>query len=245
MPISVSVSDDLQRLVATLDDIRLRQIPFAASRALNDTGQAARAAVTSAMPEIFDRPTPFTASSIAMLASRKDNLVTTVLVKDQQAKYLLLEETGGERSPAGNSRIASRALVAPGKAAALNQYGNLPNSYLAGLRRRAEADIAKREVARQRVVERYRKRRLAARHPGRKAASDKGVVYFKGKGPDGRGPGGYFIRGPGHTFRRLTGFEGTERYKPRFGFRRRVEEVARATFAAALSRRLAEASRPS
>jgi hypothetical protein len=95
----ISVENDFWRFRQKLDDLSKRQIPFAAAGALNDTAKLIKAEITRALPSIFDRPTPFTMRAIGIKAARKNNLQATVFVKDRQAAYLHLEETGGTRAP--------------------------------------------------------------------------------------------------------------------------------------------------
>ena len=124
--IAISVKSDLARLAATLEDLRKRQLPFATARALTATAQAASAAVTAAMPKEFDRPTPFTQRALGIISARKDTLTATVFVKDIQARYLRVQETGGKQV------LHGKALLDP-KHVKLNQYGNLPRSKLKSL----------------------------------------------------------------------------------------------------------------
>ncbi|TDH58250.1 hypothetical protein E2C06_33595 [Dankookia rubra] len=65
---------------------------------------------------------------MAIKPATKRELVAEVFVKDRQAEYLALQETGGTRQP------AKQALVIPGKDASLNSYGNLPRARCNGPR---------------------------------------------------------------------------------------------------------------
>lgn len=101
------------------------QLPFATAVALTRTGKDAKAAVEKKLPDVFDRPTPFTQRGVAALPATKAKLYSRVLIKNAQANYLGIQEDGGIRRPAG------RALVVPFQAR-LNRYGNLPRG---GVRR--------------------------------------------------------------------------------------------------------------
>lgn len=96
-------------------------MPFAIAKALTDTAKLdAQPAVERRIELAFDRPTPFTKRGVGIAAARKGtDPVATVFIKDVQAKYLSLEETGGVRLP------KRRALVLPA-GQRVNQYGNLP-----------------------------------------------------------------------------------------------------------------------
>lgn len=236
----LSVREDISKLESVIDALADKQIRFAISRALNDTASAARDAVRKEMPSIFDRPTPYTENSVAMLASSRERLVSTVLIKDRQAQYLAIEETGGVRTAGSASAPGIAALTLPGVAAQLNEFGNLPNHYQRNLRRAAQADAEKRSDVRAGVATTAKDKRRLARQ--RAAISrDKGIFYSAQTGPHGHGPGGYFVRTGDHELRRLTGFEQTETYKPRFGFGDRVRAAAAVAFPKAFVTRLREA----
>jgi hypothetical protein len=111
------VSIDMSRFKQRMAAVKA-QIPFAASVALNQTAQAVQQKETAALPEVFDRPTPFTMAAIAVERSSKTNLVAKVFIKPIQLQYLKLEIDGGTRTP------AKRALLVPA-GVALNQYGNM------------------------------------------------------------------------------------------------------------------------
>lgn len=76
-----------------------KQVPFAAAVALTQTAKDAQKVVTDRLERIFDRPTPWTKNSITIVSAKKTNLEALVLVKDLQAQYLAIQETGGIRTP--------------------------------------------------------------------------------------------------------------------------------------------------
>ena len=66
-----------------------KQIPYAASRALNATGQAVADAMPAEMEKALDRPTPFTKRGVRVLRyANKGRLETVVGFMDAQAKYM-------------------------------------------------------------------------------------------------------------------------------------------------------------
>ena len=120
---SINVRADVKALERSLNDMARKQIPFATARALTTTAKLVQARLTREMPDIFDRPTPFTMRAIGVTSASKSNLTATVFVKDQQAKYLEIEETGGTRTP------AKTALVLPAQIKR-NLYGNIARGAL-------------------------------------------------------------------------------------------------------------------
>ena len=218
---------------ARLDFLGLKQLPYATARALTDTAQAARLQIGGDMGKIFESPVPFTVNALGYKPASKSDLCALVFVKDIQAKYLLHEEEGGERTPAENTRKPSAALIVPSKIK-LNQYGNIPSGAIARLFKAISADATRQLTPRQAK----RKKRVDAS----RAPRDKGYFYMMGHGPVG-GPGGVFKRMPGHTLLRLVSFEPAAHYRPRFHFDQRVRFVVLKAFAPALAKRLAEAMR--
>jgi hypothetical protein len=218
------------RMERALLFVAQKQIPFAAARALNDVARAASAAINSRMGEIFDRPTPFTQRAVVAprdLAAQKNHLVATVTVRPIQQKYLLNEEIGGTRNPAENTRRpGAQALVLPGRGLQLDEYGNIPRGAL----RQFKADA--------KATRRVRARRAAAGKP-----VDGSVVFLPADVPGNKaGIGGYFRRLPDDRITRLTLFESTTHYTPRFHFRDHVTQVANAEWPTAFRRRLVEAA---
>ena len=236
--IELSLRGDFSRAERALQIVAHHQVPFAASRALNDVARAAQAAVNRAMPEVFDRPTSFTeraAVAPLSLAAQKDRLAATVTLRPIQAQYLLREEVGGTRTPADNTRrTGAQAIVLPGRGLLLDSHGNIPAGTLRQLkqdarppskRRRRKDGTARPSVATPAVVEGARS-----------------IVFLPKSAPGARGVGGYFARMAGHGLRRLTAFEGQTSYPaPRLGYHARMREVAGAEWLAAMRRRLAEA----
>ncbi|QBQ98179.1 hypothetical protein [Paraburkholderia pallida] len=114
------------------------QIPYATARALTKTAQLAQQAIRAEMEARFDRPTPYTLNSTYVKSATKTDLVARVWIKDDTSKgtpaskYIGPEVYGGERSMKRFERaLQARGLLppgmvaVPGKAATLDQYGNV------------------------------------------------------------------------------------------------------------------------
>jgi hypothetical protein len=233
MTTRITMKTDFARFEKLLGTIQKEVLPYATAAALTDCAVAAKAAVVGSMGSTFDRPTPWTENGLVVVAASARNLSATVRVKDIQAGYLLLEETGGTRDPSMRSNKASRALIVPVvKNMALNRYGNIPSGFVKRILNAAPArDLAAPQTAR-------KLKRAAER-----AARDQAFFYLKGNGLGGRGPGGIFQRLPNHQARRLLSFVETEHFQPRFGYRARVSATAKQVFAEAMKKRLIEARR--
>lgn len=125
--LAINVQANLKPLMAGLDDLAKKQIPFATARALTAVAKNVQAAQTDAISDVFDRPTLFTQRSVGVKAAKKADLTATVFVKDIAAKYLEPFELGGKHHLPASKRGGT--LLNP-KAIPLNQYGNLPKGKL-------------------------------------------------------------------------------------------------------------------
>lgn len=133
----ISVSDDIARLRKSLTDLEKRQLPFATANALTALAKNAQAAEKEAMPEVFDRPTPFTVNSVAVRGARKSNLEARVFIKDIAAAYLEPFEFGGNHKLLGSGRT----WLNPKDKTQLNQYGNFSKTALKRLQARPDIFI--------------------------------------------------------------------------------------------------------
>jgi hypothetical protein len=129
--LNINVRSNIAPVLSRIASEYEQQIPFAIAFALTRTAQEAKQEVDRQLPEIFKDPTPFTLRAIGISRATKQNLASEVFIKDIQAKYLRLEITGGERTP------AKRALVLP-TAFTVDPYGNLPRNEIKTLLRRKD-----------------------------------------------------------------------------------------------------------
>jgi hypothetical protein len=115
---------DVVRALAKLKNAE-KQGRFALARALTLTAKDAAKDVTDALPQIFDKPTPFTKRSIAITPATAATLQSVVFVKDIQAGYLALEETGGTRGPKPGAPVTLPVNIRT------NVYGNIARGRIA------------------------------------------------------------------------------------------------------------------
>ena len=228
----------LTRMEQALARLADKQLRFAAAQALNDCTRAASVAVNQAMPEVFDRPTAFTGRAAVAprsLAATPASMVSTVTLRDRQAKYLQAEEAGGTRTPAMNTRKQGSALVLPGKGLVLDAFGNIPSGTLRNLKAQSKAE---QRARRQRAAKSRREKQ-----PRPEPVDQSGTVVFLAKDAVANKAhiGGYFRRLAGGHLTRLTAFEPETHYKARMGYHARVQGVFAATWAPSLARRFAAA----
>lgn len=104
------------------------QMPYAASRALNDAAKKVAEDLNKSTSQYFDRPTRFTQNAYRVSSrSNKANLVAEVRPKSIQERYLLPSIRGGVRPqrPSENRLNGIAEAYRPGRDARLNASGNM------------------------------------------------------------------------------------------------------------------------
>lgn len=189
--LSITRNGSARVLAREARDIPTRVIPLAASTALTRTAQHAQRTIVSRLPQVFDRPTPYTLSSTFIVPSTVKTMSARVAVKDAARNngtlpedYLLPAVLGGKRKEkrferamryAGVLQRGERAVL--GSGATLDAYGNLKRGEMQRIltATRSAFDPAQR--------------RTGSRHSQRNA---KRAPYFAGR--IGRGPWGVWRR---------------------------------------------------
>lgn len=134
---AISVDADVRALTKSLTRLQKDQLPFAISQALTATAKLAQGAEKAALPEVFDRPTPFTINSVSVKGARKSDLEARVFVKDIAAAYLEPYEFGGDHKLIGRGKT----WLNPKDKALLNQYGNFSRNALQRLEARPDVFV--------------------------------------------------------------------------------------------------------
>lgn len=97
--ITFSTTGSTKRVSRKIQNLINRQIPFAASKALNATGNMLLAVNKREMKRNFDNPVPYTINAFYMKPARYNNLRMSVRRKDKPAgkHYLGIQHKGGVR----------------------------------------------------------------------------------------------------------------------------------------------------
>jgi len=135
--LAISVKSNIAAIQRQLSDVERKQIPFATAQALTAVARLAKTAEQKAMPQIFDRPTPFTVNSVAVKGATKSTQQAVVYIKDVAAAYLAPFEFGGQHKLIGSGRT----WLNPKDRALLNKYGNLSTTTLNRLKGRPDIFI--------------------------------------------------------------------------------------------------------
>ena len=125
MSIEIS-SKDVKKFAASMRRISKKQMPFAGSKALNDTAFDIRGDEITAINKYIDRPIPFTKKGVLVKKATKTKLVAFVKIRPAQARYLQWQVFGGKRLP------DNKAIPVP-VGQKVNKYGNMSKSAIKNL----------------------------------------------------------------------------------------------------------------
>lgn len=143
--VQVTIKTDLSQTIRLLEHRYRRQLPFATSKALNETAKIVQREVVSELQKRFDRPTPYVLKSIFIKYSKKNSLRAEVFLRERMAgnnssslaEILEHQFKGGPRIRTRLEKALSRAglianneYVAPGAGAKLDRYGNISRGQL-------------------------------------------------------------------------------------------------------------------
>jgi hypothetical protein len=119
-------SSGLNKAQAWLAQIK-GQMPFAASRALNEVAKSGVKDLNESTNKYFDRPTQFTQRAYRVSRfSNKHNLTAELAPQQIQERYLLPSIQGGVRPQRPSERRLTAAPAwRPGRGARLNASGNM------------------------------------------------------------------------------------------------------------------------
>lgn len=137
-----------------------KNVRFGIARGLTQIAKQASQLVNQSMEKRFDRPTPFTKRAAGFTPATRESLRSEVFIKDIQAGYLLLEETGGTRLPRAGSPINLPVNQRT------NVYGNIPRGAIGRERAKPTTFVASRNDPKTRhlapgIYRRYKSRKRA------------------------------------------------------------------------------------
>lgn len=221
-----TISQNIDRLVQQLDSVQARQIPYALSRALNDTAQDVVEAERQHMGSVFDRPTRWTLNAFRVERSSKSNLVATVERKSAVGRrfYLEVQAEGGARPQTGLERAMGYRLKYAGQIVAVTPA--------AGMRLTAAGNMSPAMVSRvmsavQVQLDQHQNTTAASRKRNKTRAQ-----YFVPRPGSKLSPGIWERRGK-RTLRKVMHFTtAVPQYAPRFRFDEVADRKAREVFEA-------------
>ena len=119
--LNLNVSANIKEVTRQLSRTQKRQIPFATSRALNDTAfNIARKDLPKFADRIFTGgAVPFTKRGFKFIKSNKKTLTAFVFIDKLQGAYMKFQVDGGVRLP------KRKAIMIPTNKLRVNKYGNI------------------------------------------------------------------------------------------------------------------------
>lgn len=138
-------ANDLDDALAGLRILGDGLAEIALADALNHTANQGKMALTQAMTDVFDRPTPWTLKSTRILNATPKRLEAALWVQDQSGNknpfsaedYLIPQVDGGERITRRSERMLREAgilpsdrFIVPGAGARLDSYGNIQRGHM-------------------------------------------------------------------------------------------------------------------
>lgn len=112
----IILKDNIKQFTRWLDDVQKKQVPFATSRALNDTAVDGQNSVVAAIPHVFNNRKKWwlkqQPTGIKVRFSKKDNLHAAV---HTSAYFADIQEKGGTKSPRSSKNLAIPTNFVPKK----------------------------------------------------------------------------------------------------------------------------------
>lgn len=113
MPDPISISVDLRRFNAWTSAAIARQVPYATARALTALAKAAQTEIRAHLgdPGRFRLRSTWTARGIRIVPAEKRDYPACQAIVGSRDEYLVLQETGGTKTPNSGRRLAIPAKI--------------------------------------------------------------------------------------------------------------------------------------
>lgn len=137
----IDVRFECKDAIKKLNFIEKQQLPYAMSRAINQTAKDVQAAEVKEMERVLDNPTPYIKRGVFINNSTKKDLRATIYLNDKAnkgtpvAKILEAQIGGGERKHKplelwfiNKGCMSSSKYIVPERGMKLDRYGNVSNA---------------------------------------------------------------------------------------------------------------------
>jgi hypothetical protein len=132
----INVNSNVREIEKSLKAYAFKQIPFAQAQAVTALARRIVPAEQENERKKLDRPKPFTQNAMGVVGAKKGSPTAIVYMKDITAHYLEPYQFGGRNV------LNSKALLKPiGAVKDLDEFGNLPRSFLRKLKGRSDIFI--------------------------------------------------------------------------------------------------------
>jgi hypothetical protein len=192
--LSIDLTSDLGKVEAW-SAAMLKQLPFATSKALNDTAFDARTSLSGSTKQYFDKPTSFTQRGFGVEKSTKRDLEVVVGAETKRARYLRTQITGGARGQKGFERLFLAQITAGSRIPSNSQF--IPTS-LVKLNASGNVSLATLKRIKQGL------------------SSDPRGGFFVGTPKGGNRPAGIYRRSKGQLLPYFIAIDQPAQYQPRF-----------------------------
>ena len=215
-----------------------KQIPFAASQALNDTGKFIVKRNQMHMRQVFNNPVRFTINAFYAKPAKRDNL--TVSIRRKRAadgrNYLERQQVGGARNRKGIESMADANMPYKGNLRAM-----IPTSNVKGSPGRVTAEFMRAlpHLGASRPQAAYAR----TRYDKANAKPAKRTTYFVGYKGSGAASDGIYKRTPRGVKKMFHLVDRKPQYQSRFKFTKVAATNGRSYFPSRFRKRLREAYR--
>lgn len=227
----IKVETDFAGVMRMLDKMK-RELRFAGALAMTRTAKIAEKAVQQKMPEVFDRPTPWTLRATRVIPATKSKLEAQVWLKDRYSQpasrntaFLFPEIFGGARGRKGFEGALMKAGVlrsnescVPAKGAPLDAFGNVPASLI----RQILSQLQAAEMSAGYTANVKKGKAQSRQSKARQARAGTFFVPIRGSGL----PRGIYQRFAGGRYRMIFKIVVG---KPRYQIRLRIGQIGRET----------------
>lgn len=131
----ISIDVDLKPLQRWTADQIARQIPFATAKALTLIAQEIQTLERARLREVFKLRSEWTARGIRVVRAEKRDYPAVQAIVGSRDEYLVLQETGGRKTPAAGKRLAIPAKIPAARRGSLGVPKSIrPRALLSGKR---------------------------------------------------------------------------------------------------------------
>jgi hypothetical protein len=246
--VGISTTGSTRSINRRLHNLMHRQIPFAASKALNDTGNVLLAVNKREMRKQFDKPVRYTLNAFYMKPARKNDLNMRIARKSKPAgkHYLDVQHKGGVRPRKGVESMLNYSLAYSGDLRAVLPTSRTQTAAGGMSMARINEAIAGLQDSKQagRVPSSSYTKAGITKQTDRLARRKKPVEYFIGYKSEGKNRTDGIYRRTGKTVKKMFHLlEYQPKYRPNFPFYPPLIRNARSYFPTRMKRQLAMAMR--
>lgn len=217
--LTITGGSKIKTVRGLMSNIQNKQIPYALSRAMNDTGKVLLVVNRKEMRRNFNAPVPYTLNAFYMKPAKRTNLRMEILRKDAQGKkhYLEVQHEGGRRPQKRVEKLIKNRVAYPGIVGSVIPTSNGGGMTKTGGVNMAEVNRALAGLNASFSTTAYTRNKQRAAE-SKRAIAKKPSQYFV-KSNEGGTKGGIYKRLASRKVKKVFHIsDATPSYKPRFPF---------------------------